>query len=158
MNRRSLLTGLMLAGNAVLGAVIGIPAMLLTLSPAWQATAGPRWRRVGRLNEDPVGSLEKSVVNIDRGDWSKSLDQKSVYVWRVNNDQIVVYSRNCTDLSCPVHFDSGSECFLCPCHGGIFAKDGTPLAGPPKVPSYRYEVRLRSGEVEINLSSLPPMT
>jgi menaquinol-cytochrome c reductase iron-sulfur subunit len=70
----------------------------------------------------------------------------------------VVFSRNCTDASCPVVFDAGSDCFLCPCHGGVFSKDGTPLHGPPPRPLWRYAARVRAGVLEIDLNSLPPMT
>lgn len=99
-------------------------------------------------------------MRVERGDWARSLDEKGVYVWRKSEKEadVVVFSRNCTDLSCPVKFDEGSECFYCPCHGGIFDKQGIPLAGPPSVPLYRYANRVRGGVLEIDLNSLPPMT
>lgn len=159
MHRRSLLKMLVLGGNAALAAVVGIPAALFALAPVWQGReTKARWRRVGRLEEFEIGAVVKAIAPIDRGDWSAALNEKSVYVWRVDDETFVVYSRNCTDLSCPIHFDSGSECFLCPCHGGVFAKDGKPLAGPPRVPLYRYANRVRNGELEIDIRSLPPMT
>ncbi|WP_164102419.1 QcrA and Rieske domain-containing protein [Candidatus Laterigemmans baculatus] len=82
---------------------------------------------------------------------------QSVYVWRRSAEEVVVFSRSCTDLGCPVTWDPGSHCFLCPCHGGIFAKDGERMAGPPDRPLYRYANRVRDGRLEIDLSSVPPM-
>jgi menaquinol-cytochrome c reductase iron-sulfur subunit len=109
------------------------------------------------LEDFRLHAVEQATVEVQRGDWSETLPRKAVYVWRKEEGRAVVYSRNCTDLSCPVHFDSGSERFFCPCHGGIFAKDGTPLAGPPRLPLYRYRTRVRGGELEIDLRSLPAM-
>lgn len=157
MNRRRLLTACIGAGGVVVGAIVGLPGLLAALTPALEPRRGGRWRPLGRLEEFEVGKVEKTTVPLSRGASAQSLEAKAVYVWRRSADELVVYSRNCTDLSCPVNYDPGSECFFCPCHGGIFAKDGTPMAGPPSVPLYRYATRVREGILEIDLNSLPPM-
>jgi menaquinol-cytochrome c reductase iron-sulfur subunit len=158
MHRRKLLTVAMGVGGAILSGIVAIPTLIAALSPAWTRRSGEAWRTAGRLEDFPVDQVVLAPVSVERGDWSRSLEVKAVYVWRKSSNEVVVFSRSCTDLSCPVNFDSGSECFFCPCHGGIFAKDGTPMAGPPKVPLYRYRNRVRDGELEIDLYSLPPMT
>jgi menaquinol-cytochrome c reductase iron-sulfur subunit len=158
MNRRILLTLLMGVGGAALSAIVAIPTLLTAFSPMIAGRRRELWRRAGSLEDFPIDEVSPAVVKVDRGDWAKSLDEKIVYVWRKSAEEVVVFSRNCTDLSCPVTFDAGSACFFCPCHGGIFAKDGSPMAGPPSLPLYRYQNRVRDGELEIDLSSLPPMT
>jgi menaquinol-cytochrome c reductase iron-sulfur subunit len=147
----------MAGGGVVVAGIVGVPALLLALTPAWRGRRGERWRRVGRLDDFPIDTVQKAVVDVGRGDWARSVDQKAVYIWRRTGDDVVVYSRNCTDLSCPVTFDAKSECFFCPCHGGIFAKDGRPLAGPPSRPLYRFAYRIRNAAIEIDLNSLPAM-
>lgn len=158
MERRILLTRLVQAGGVVVAGVLGIPSLLAALSPVlqWRRTAA--WQSVGRLDEFPVGAVRHAHVEVPRDDWSPTLREKGVYVWRPTADEIVVFSRNCTDLSCPVTWDPGSEWFFCPCHGGIFARNGDQMAGPPNRPLYRYANRIRNDLVEIDLSSLPPMT
>lgn len=161
MDRRKLLAGLMGFGGTVIAAVIAIPSLLAALHPGLTKRESEAWREVGNLTDFEVGKVQPAKVSVGREDWSRSLDTKLVYVWRRDDDAetpVVVYSRNCTDLSCPVHYDAGSECFFCPCHGGIFNKEGKVLAGPPPVPLYRYAVRIREGKLEIDLRSLPPMT
>jgi menaquinol-cytochrome c reductase iron-sulfur subunit len=158
MNRRRWLAALIGLGGAVLGGVAAVPAVLAALTPALRPRRGRRWRAVGPLEDFSLGNVEKVIVPLDRGDWSQSLSEKAVYVWRRSEEEVIIYSRNCTDLSCPVNYDAGSECFFCPCHGGIFAKDGRPMAGPPSRPLYRYANRVRDGVLEIDLNSLPPMT
>jgi menaquinol-cytochrome c reductase iron-sulfur subunit len=157
MDRRTALNVLIGAGSTAAAAVVGVPALLTGLSPALRRP-GEEWQPVGRLDEFPVGGVAPAHVAIPRDDWVKALRVKLVYVWRPSEAEVVVYSRNCTDVSCPVVWDPGSECFLCPCHGGIFLKDGTPIHGPPPRPLYRYANRVRDGVLEIDLNSLPPMT
>ncbi len=45
--------------------------------------------------------------------------------------EIVALSDVCPHLGCKVHYDPAQGRFLCPCHGGVFEKDGTAIAGPP---------------------------
>ena len=56
---------------------------------------------------------------------------------------IVALSDTCPHLGCKVHFDPAQGKFICPCHGGVFEKDGTAIAGPPadeKKNLKRYEI------------------
>lgn len=137
--------------------ILGIPALLAVLSPSLKRRQGESWQVVGRITEYPIGEVVKAVVEVPRDDWARSLRERGVFVLREAADRVVVYSRSCTDLSCPVTWDPGSHWFFCPCHGGIFSKDGEPKAGPPKIPLYRYRNRQRAGMLEIDVNSLPPM-
>jgi cytochrome b6-f complex iron-sulfur subunit len=40
----------------------------------------------------------------------------------------------CTHFGCIVKWRQEEKDFYCPCHAGIFAPDGTVLAGPPPKP------------------------
>jgi menaquinol-cytochrome c reductase iron-sulfur subunit len=156
MNRRSFF-GLFVTGGAVLAAgMVGIPALLTGLSPALQGRRHPVWRPVGRLEDFAVGAVYQGLIPADRQGWPRSLGRQAVFVWRRSEAEMVVFSRSCTDLGCPLDYDAGSACFFCPCHGGIFAQDGQRLAGPPNRPMHRYVHRLRDGVIEIDVTSLPP--
>ena len=48
-----------------------------------------------------------------------------------------------------------AELFMCPCHGGVFYKDGAVASGPPPKALVTYPVRVRDGVVEILTSPLP---
>ena len=147
---------LVAGGSAILAGIVGIPALVLGLSPILQHRLQGRWRRVGRLDEFPVGRVQPAQLVADRTDWPRSLPRQAVFVWRQSADSVVVFSRSCTDLGCPLDYDPGSACFFCPCHGGIFAQDGHRLAGPTDRPMYRYAHRISEGVLEIDLASLPP--
>lgn len=154
---RRIFTGLIVAGgSAVLSGIVGVPALILGLSPVFQRRRRERWRSVGRLEEFGLGTVQHAQLEVDPTEWPRSLSIQTVFVWRQTEDSVVVYSPSCTDLSCPLTYDSGSACFLCPCHGGIFTQNGQRLAGPTDQPMYRFAHRIKDGVLEIDLASLPP--
>ncbi len=158
MDRRKALTLLTNGGGLVVAGVVGVPVLSTAVSPAVEAPRQERWRPLGPLDEFPVGTVRQALVGTSDDEGAQSVRVRAVYVWRRAEDEVVVFSRNCTDLSCPVTWDPGSGWFYCPCHGGIFNQEGEPVAGPPKRPLFRYANRVRDGVVEIDLGSLPPMT
>jgi menaquinol-cytochrome c reductase iron-sulfur subunit len=160
LERRTLL-GWVVKGIALaVGGVLAVPAALTVLSPVALLRRGQAWAAVGPLEEFAIGQVTKAVVRIpgaEAGWAAPSPAEKAVYVLRQSAEEIVVFSRNCTDLSCPLTWDPGSGWFYCPCHGGIFSREGDPMAGPPSRPMYRFAVRIREGLLEIDLNSVPPM-
>jgi menaquinol-cytochrome c reductase iron-sulfur subunit len=145
------------AGGAVVGLGIGGVALVTIISPNLLADHTPRWTRVGPVQEFPAGGTREALVRIERDDHSQPLRERLLYVRREANDDWIAFSRNCTDLSCPVAWDVGSDTFLCPCHGGIFDREGVPIAGPPNKPLYRYAHRIQDGYFEVDLNSVPPL-
>lgn len=157
MNKRTFSKLVVLGGGASVGVAVGIPAILSALSPSLRRREEPRWQPVGPIDGFPAGKVTEAVVTVPREDWARSLREMGVFVMREEKEEIVVFSRSCTDLGCPITLDSGSGWFFCPCHGGVFSRDGRPQAGPPKIPLYRFDHRIRGGMLEIDLNSVPPM-
>jgi menaquinol-cytochrome c reductase iron-sulfur subunit len=140
------------------GGILGIPALTSVFSPVLKLRRKEQWRGIGEIDRFQEGAVVAAKVStrLDR-ELISSGQYKHVYVWKQAADDFVVYSRSCTDLGCPVTFDAGSECFYCPCHGGVFSKEGERMAGPPKYPLFRYSTRVREGFLEIDLASVPAM-
>lgn len=155
MDRRGFLTLATKVGGAAAVGVIAGPALLTTMTPLF-AREVESWVRVGPMETFALDRVTQAIVEVPREDRAESLRRHGVFVLRTA-DEITVFSRTCTDLGCPVTWDAGSGWFFCPCHGGIFAKDGTAKAGPPKRPLYRYATRVENGVLLIDLNSLPPM-
>lgn len=82
----------------------------------------------------------------------------AAWLRREGPQQFVAFSINCTHLGCPVRWLPNADLFMCPCHGGVFYKNGTVASGPPPKALATYPVRLRSGMVEILTSPLPITT
>jgi len=156
MDRRNLITRTVQAIGAITASAIAVPTLISGLSPVFRHRPDEEnWQVIGEAASFPVGDVVRTTVPTKLDSPLARLG-KAVFVWRNAEDEFTVYSPSCTDLGCPITWDSGSQWFYCPCHGGIFSKEGEPKAGPPKDPLHRYEVRIRNGQVEIDLASLPP--
>ncbi len=158
MKRRTVMKWLVRTIGLATAAMVGIPTIIAGISPIWRHR--PRrnvWSSLGPLEAFPVGEMREIVVSLPDEAWGHALREKKVYAWRPSAGEMVVYSRSCTDLGCPLTFDPGSQCFFCPCHGGIFDKNGERMAGPPNRPMYRFAVRIADRMIEIDLHSVPPM-
>lgn len=158
MDRRTMMKWTIRGIGMATAAMVGIPALIAGFAPTWMRR--PRresWRSIGPVSAFPTGEMRKVVVSIPKEIWGAALREQAVYAWRPSETEAIVYSRSCTDLGCPLTFDPGSQCFFCPCHGGIFDKNGERMAGPPNRPMYRFVSRITDGEILIDINSLPPM-
>jgi menaquinol-cytochrome c reductase iron-sulfur subunit len=158
MDRRQALTWFVRGIGLLTGAVVVGPAVALLVSPGLGGRRGASWAPVGPIDRFPPGQTLPAVVILPEAYRSRSAGEVGVYVSRKEDGELVVYSRSCTDVGCPVTWDGGSGWFYCPCHGGIFDGEGTPVAGPPPRPLHRYENRVRAGVLEVDLRSVPAMT
>lgn len=152
--RRSFLSrlSLALAGLAALGAAI--PFVGYFFRPA-RADASA-WRDVGPLEEFPIGTTRKVVYpDPDPDPWEGVAVRNAAWVRREGPDQLVAFSIYCTHTGCPVQYVEDAGLFLCPCHGGIFDRDGSVNAGPPPRPLDRAAVRVRDGRVQIRSLPIP---
>lgn len=158
MERRSMMKWTIRGIGLATAGMIGIPSLVVIFGPIFERQPQEAvWRPIGSVDNFPVGEMLKTSIHSPHEDWSRAMREKAVYAWRPTEEEVIVYSRSCTDLGCPVTWDPGSECFFCPCHGGIFSKNGERMAGPPKRPLYRYASRIIKGVIEVDFKSLPPM-
>jgi menaquinol-cytochrome c reductase iron-sulfur subunit len=153
--RRALGFALATTGSLLAAGVVGIPTLLSALSPAL-SRRNSSWRIVGRLSNFPIARVTEGVLQDSSRHWPRGVSDVGVFVWRRSDADLVVFSRSCTDLGCPLDYQAGSGCYFCPCHGGIFGPDGRRLAGPPKAPMHRYQHRVREGVLEVDSTSIPP--
>lgn len=93
------------------------------------------------VEEILVGSVseisENDVVSMEIGN-SKIFLLKS-------DTGLIAFSRKCTDLGCLVSWDRAKEQFICPCHQGVYDRNGKNIAGPPPRPLDRFQV-VQKGE------------
>lgn len=155
MNRRTVSSLLVVGCSALVAGVVGIPVLVSGISPGLKSRQ-QSWRPVGDLSNFSTGRVTCGTISADQDAWPRTVGAQTVFVWRRSAEDLVVFSRSCTDLSCPLEYEPGSGCFLCPCHGGIFAPDGRRLAGPASAPMHRYAHRIREEVLEIDIASIPP--
>ena len=84
------------------------------------------------------------------------VDEK-IFVFRDREKGFSVASAVCTHLGCTVaHFQSDNR-FHCPCHGSVFAADGSVIHGPAPKPLQWFEVTLaRDGQLRVDKDKSVP--
>jgi menaquinol-cytochrome c reductase iron-sulfur subunit len=130
VSRRTFLAQGIGASIAFLAALIGIPAIGAAVGPALKRTDSS-WVELGKASSFPEGVPTSVEFGLSIKDgWIQTTETKAVWVLRDQN-KYTVYNGRCTHLGCAYHWDAAKAQFLCPCHGGVFSKEGTVLGGPP---------------------------
>jgi Rieske Fe-S protein len=122
-----------------------LAALALAAAAAPLAACGgddDRWHDAGPLDGVPSdGWVERELT-------AEDLPPIPVHVRR-EGDGVAVLDNRCSHLGCPVRYVSATERFICPCHGAVFDKGGTPTGGPAKKPLRRREPRVVDGRVQV---------
>ena len=62
---------------------------------------------------------------------------------------IAALSAVCTHLGCIVQWEKDKQDFICPCHAGHYAADGTVLSGPPPRALAKIPVAVAEGKITV---------
>jgi menaquinol-cytochrome c reductase iron-sulfur subunit len=147
--RRKLLTALSVGLGCIGAALVGLPVVGFLLAPLFERVAS-KWRGVGTADSFRKGeTVEVKFEDASSVSWAGVTDQTAAWLRCEPDGQFVAFAINCTHLGCPVRWLQQADLFMCPCHGGVYYKDGTVAAGPPPRPLTKYPVRVRDGQVEI---------
>jgi cytochrome b6-f complex iron-sulfur subunit len=144
MNRRSFLSW-GTAGIAVLcsGVAVSLGAVVRFMMPS-VFYEPPQSFKIGNPGDFAFGAPTFLV------------DEK-IFVFRDRDKGFAVASAVCTHLGCTVaHFQSDQK-FHCPCHGSVFAADGSVQHGPaPKALQWFEVTQTRDGQLLVNKDRVVP--
>ncbi len=153
--RRRFLAWLAAASGVTGAALVGVPILGFLLAPLFRRTPTV-WRAVGKADDFRSGeTVEVAFLDASPLVWSGVAAKTGAWLRRNDDGSFVAFALNCTHLGCPVRWLDGASLFMCPCHGGVYYRDGTVAAGPPPKPLTRYAVRVRGGQVEIRADAVP---
>ena len=150
--RRSALAKLVVGGvGVIIAALSGLFGVAAT--PRIAATTR-RWRRAASMF-DLSASGPTPVILSDRHQdgWYETRQQTAIFIDKDGDTGYRALSATCTHLGCRVQWDTNAKHFLCPCHGGIYDRDGHVVSGPPPRPLDRIDARLNetTGDIEVQL-------
>lgn len=158
LDRRKFLVRLSLLMGAIPAALVSVPILSALLGPLLQRQK-QEWRRVAKLEEIPVGSTKLiTYINADPLPWAGVTARSAAWLRRESENELVAFAANCSHLGCPVRWEDKAQLFMCPCHGGVYYKDGTVAAGPPPKPLTKIDVRINRQTIEIKTAPVPITT
>ena len=149
LGRRNFMKMAIAGIGGLIGAAFGLPAIPYIMGPALQKESD-NWIQLGSISkvELDIPTLFKKTIETQTG-WINTEEEISVYILTSNGQDYVVMSNVCTHLGCRVRWIPEKDGFFCPCHNGVFSKDGNVVAGPPPRPLDRFESKVEDGVIFI---------
>lgn len=155
LDRKSFLTKLIVWVGGIIGLILTLPLITAMLDPVVRRKEKV-WRSVGAPSDfDSEGFKLVSFENASPYKWSEKIAKTAAFVRKKEDGEFIAFSINCAHLGCPVRWEQKSELFMCPCHGGVYYKDGSRAAGPPPRGLYQYSIRVNGQKVEIQADGIP---
>jgi menaquinol-cytochrome c reductase iron-sulfur subunit len=142
ISRRNFVAGMVALLGSVIGAIIGLPAIGYLLSPAMKKSRSKsdNWVPLGPVDNIPVDEPTLfTFTQTKQIGWERSATSYGIYVVKKSNGQLDTFSNVCTHLSCRVTWQEDEGQYICPCHDGRFAKDGSIISGPQPRPLDQFE-------------------
>jgi len=147
--RRNFMKAAIVSIGGLIGAAIGLPAIPYIMGPALQKESDA-WIQLGSVGkvELNIPTLFKKTIETQTG-WIDTEEEISVYVLTSDGQDYVVMSNVCTHLACRVRWIPERDAFFCPCHNGVFSREGNVVDGPPPRPLDRFESKVEDGIIFI---------
>src|SRR6266566_1423554 len=158
LSRRGLFMKLGILLNGLVAAALAVPIgrFLLSSISRGRANGYLDWVSLGSVAQFPEGETRLATF---RNPLVMPTDGKTVdtacWVRRIEGDQFQVFAINCAHLGCPVRWFPQSGLFMCPCHGGVYYRDGSRASGPPDRGLFEYPYKVQDGLVTIQAGELP---
>jgi Rieske Fe-S protein len=147
-DRRSMLARLV---SIAAGLVTGAAAIVAAVASA-PRTTGPvrRWRRAASSASVSAEPVEAVITEQASDGWYQSSRETVVFLDR-DGDGYRALSAVCQHLGCRVNWDETKQQFLCPCHGGVYDRNGKVVSGPPPRALDRLNVRINPDTFDLEV-------
>jgi menaquinol-cytochrome c reductase iron-sulfur subunit len=148
-SRRAFLIRSIAAIGGAITVAIGVPSVVFVTGLARATTGEETWIRLGSASSIEPGApptLMKATV-VRRSGYLMEEQGVSVFVTTENGSEFTVLSNICTHLGCRVRWVDEQDGFFCPCHNGVFSRNGDVVSGPPPRPLDRFESKVEEGQL-----------
>lgn len=147
-SRRSTLGAIVMVLNLGVLASLAAPAVRFVLSPLSRRS---KLKWVDVLGDDQLAEGETREVSytIPIVDGYQTVERKyTVYLHRTPSG-VKCFDPACTHLGCRITFQGDQQRYFCPCHGGVFDKEGKVVSGPPPTGLVQHPVKIERGRILI---------
>ena len=154
IGRREFVAGVLAVIGTVMSAVVGLPAIGYLVTPALQAGGAAGWVPLGPLSAlQPGVPTPLSFSRLRQVGWKRSKVNRTAYATLDETNAVSVLSDVCTHLGCKVRWLPEQGAFGCPCHDGVFDRQGNVVSGPPPRPLDRFEYKVEDDQLLIWVAS-----
>jgi menaquinol-cytochrome c reductase iron-sulfur subunit len=152
LGRRVFLGYMGAALSAFMAMVAGLPILGYLAAPL-AGKESANWLSLGKADAFAPGVPKLVAVSVSRQDgWRRLTEARTVWVTAEEDGQFTVLNGRCTHLGCAYNWRTDGQYagkFFCPCHDGVYDKEGTVLGGPPPRPLDRLEARVDGNELVV---------
>jgi menaquinol-cytochrome c reductase iron-sulfur subunit len=153
ISRRGFVTSVVTIIGGIIASIIGIPAIGYLISPGLKKRVTDEWVPIGMLEDMPLNTPTLSTfTRTAQTGWERTATSYGVYVIRKSSRRFDIFSNTCTHLSCRVTWNDEQEAFICPCHDGSFAKDGSIISGPQPRALDEFEYKVEGDTLLVHLT------
>lgn len=136
--------------GALITLLVGLPIIGYLIAPALRASGVAGWVSLVPLSMlQPGIPTPCSFSRLKQTGWKRMQMTRTVYALLRDSGDVTVLSDICTHLSCKVRWSPERSVFVCPCHDGIFDREGAVLSGPPPRPLDRFDTKVENGQLFI---------
>jgi Rieske Fe-S protein len=150
-DRRHFLVRAIAAVQAAIGATLTFILGGAILSPSFQQRS-ELWLRAALLDALPDDEPLPVTLRVARHDGlTQVIDRTVVYLVKTGDGQVRAMQSTCTHLGCRTSYDREKKLILCPCHGGVYDRQGRVMSGPPPAPLPTLPTRIEGDQVLVQV-------
>ncbi|KOO44107.1 ubiquinol-cytochrome c reductase iron-sulfur subunit [Priestia koreensis] len=136
VSRRQFLNYTLTGVGGFMAAGMLMPMVRFALDPVLRPVAKQDMVAVAQV-KDITNEPQRFNFKVHQVDaWHESEEPKSAWVYKTKKGEIVALSPVCKHLGCTVNWNGDKKNpnrFYCPCHGGMYEKDGTNVPKTPPI-------------------------
>lgn len=149
VSRRQFLNYTLTGVGGFMAAGMLMPMVRFAVDPVLQKGGAGDLKAVMDVKDITTEPQRKDFTVEQVDAWYTSEVTKTAWIYKDANDEIIALSPICKHLGCTVDWNTdpaNPNMFFCPCHYGLYEKDGTNVPGtPPLAPLDRYEQKVKDG-------------
>ena len=155
VGRRRFLAWFLGAGTVGVAGSLSVPLVRFAVDPLLRTSTETEWADLGSAEDFTETDVpQKRTISITQIDgWRKVTSEKVIYVIKGTDGKLTVLTAVCPHLGCSVKWNDSNHQFKCPCHGGVFDREGTLVSGPPPRGLDALESKIEDGHLKVRYQS-----
>jgi menaquinol-cytochrome c reductase iron-sulfur subunit len=149
--RRRFLVRVITTIHAAIAATLGVILGGAVASPLFEKQ-DENWLPAGTLTSLPEHDPLPVTLRVAREDgYNEVIARKNIFLVRTGESGVMAIDSTCTHLGCPVHWDADEQLIKCPCHGGIYDREGMVKSGPPPKALARLMTKVEGDQILVQI-------